>query len=65
MIKPIPWCTCGPNGTMSRCGEPKRSCARCGFREVVRDKRLKQIREEGLTLKENGLRGLIIRKDED
>lgn len=61
----IPWCTCGPNGSQTRCRGANPACLDCGFRETVRLKRLMQIREEGLTLKENGLKGLIIRKDED
>lgn len=61
----IPWCTCGPNGSQTRCRGANPVCLDCGFRGTVRQKRLKQIHEEGLTLKENGLRGLIIRKDED
>lgn len=64
MIKTIPWCTCGPKGAAARCQGPNQACAACGFRQVVREQRYKQIREEGLAMKDNGLKGLILRKDD-
>lgn len=61
----IPWCICGVKGSATNCQEPSDNCLSCGFRAVVHEHRVKQIREEGLTTMDNGLRRLIIRKEEE
>lgn len=65
MSSGIPWCTCGDQGAAAHCLVPTDKCISCGFRVVVRDRRIKEIRTNGLTENEYGIRRLIIRKEEE